>query len=261
MPEQSVEPGYCRCGCGTWVGFFRATSRRDGAVKGAPRRFAKGHNSYERAIDMAGERIGRLVVSGRVRTDDGKAWWLCRCDCGEQKVVLGSSLRRANATRSCGCLGREKATGAPRTHGHSVGGTMTPTYRAWRAMKYRCYVETCSFYPLYGGRGITVCDRWLESFENFLADMGERPKEPKGLSLDRIDNDGDYEPGNCRWATAKQQARNRRDSTASHCQRGHEWTAENTYVHSGKRHCRACRHLSYSRQKQKRQGATNDRNK
>lgn len=95
-----------------------------------------------------------------------------------------------------------------RTHGHTSNGRISSTYAAWYAMKGRCYNPRCAGFKNYGGRGIKVCDRWLNSFESFLADMGEKPSPE--LSLDRINNNGNYEPGNCRWATSSQQARNKR---------------------------------------------------
>lgn len=154
-----------------------------------------------RAKDMAGTRVGRLVVLRRTE-DVGRAMWLCLCDCGTTKAVHGAKLRRG-ATVSCGCYSRDRVT----THGASRTGKKTGTYRSWEKMKARCLCPTDNRYEYYGGRGITICQSWVESFESFLADMGERPP---GTSLDRIDNSKGYEPANCRWATREQQMRNTR---------------------------------------------------
>lgn len=140
-------------------------------------------------------RYGRLTVLGATR--DG---WLCLCDCGTEVVVTGTHLRQGRVV-SCGCYNRDRIA-APRTHGMSN----SRAYIAWRSMHQRCRDPNRDSYPLYGARGIRVCERWAQ-FENFLADMGE---PPKGTSLDRKDSEGHYEPKNCRWATAKEQSRNRR---------------------------------------------------
>ena len=153
------------------------------------------------AIDMAEARFGRLCVIGRSGSLRGRAVWQCKCVCGAKARVLGQDLRRGK-TRSCGCL-----VGRPVTHGHSVGGQLSGTYRSWRSMLTRCRDPKSNRYQYYGGRGISVCDRWKESFKNFLVDMGERPA---GKSLDRLDNDGNYEPSNCRWATPSEQRLNSR---------------------------------------------------
>ncbi len=145
-------------------------------------------------IDMTGFRVGSLtVVSRGPNSSHRQPRWLCQCDCGNTALVNGLRLRRA-LTRSCGCL-----RSRPPEHGMS----RSPTYASWAAMKGRCKDKSSRH---HGARGISVCERW-EDFNNFLADMGERPA---GHSIDRIDNDGNYEPGNCRWATATTQARNTR---------------------------------------------------
>jgi hypothetical protein len=155
-------------------------------------------------LDLTGQRFGRLIAFELApeRTSNGKARWICRCDCGAGTTVDARNLR-SGSTLSCGC--HRRAIGE-RTLTH--GRTNTPEFRAWTQMLYRCLNVRCAHYRHYGGRGITVCARWMASFENFLADVGERPSAD--YSLDRKDNDGPYAPGNVRWATPTQQANNRR---------------------------------------------------
>jgi hypothetical protein len=158
-------------------------------------------------IDLTGQRFSLLIVVGRAdsyRHPDGRcgeARWLCRCHCGAESIVAGSRLRRGT-TRSCGCR-RALAPLDRITHGMS----REPEYRSWRAMHQRCSEPRRINWAYYGGRGIRVCSRWA-SFRTFLEDVGRKPSPAH--SLDRIDNAGHYEPGNVRWATPSEQARNRR---------------------------------------------------
>lgn len=154
--------------------------------------------------NLCGQTFGHMVVIEFAGTTPlGLSLWVCRCDCGKIKTVRGSHLKSGN-TKGCGCL-----IGKSRKHGMST----TSTYGIWRTMKTRCSNPKFKFYYRHGGRGIRVCKRW-QKFENFLEDMGERPP---GLSLERQDNNGDYEPGNVVWATPKQQAANRRSNGKKPC--------------------------------------------
>lgn len=155
---------------------------------------------------LKGKRFGRLIVLDRGGVaPNGEILWSCQCQCGRITKVMSWSLVSGN-TRSCGCLKIEKFLGRITKHGHSTRSRTAPAYTSWCKMLTRCNNPNDTHYDRYGGRGIKVCKRWTEKFENFLNDMGERPI---GSTLERINNDGDYEPGNCRWVTRKDQMRNR----------------------------------------------------
>lgn len=156
---------------------------------------------------VVGDRFTKLVAAQFICRDfAGAQYWLCNCDCGGQTVARGHSLQRGDY-KSCGCLKAELVRGlGARNRTHGVTGTSI--YLAWKSMITRCYYQKYSGYKNYGGRGITVCDRWRTSFENFLADVGQKPTAQH--SLDRINNDGHYEPSNVRWATRTEQNRNTR---------------------------------------------------
>jgi len=186
----------CQCDCGSTKNIVGAELTR-GHTKscgcwGREQSFIIQYQS------LVGKRFGRLIVLKFMGKGSNGHLYECKCDCGVILTVLSNNLR-GKTTNSCGCLQLDKIT----IHGK----TGTKVFNAWRAMKYRCLNPNDTSYQDYGGRGIKVCDKWLESFENFYKDMGD---PPEGMSLDRIDVNGNYEPSNCRWADKKVQSNNTR---------------------------------------------------
>lgn len=195
----------CRCECGAVKAFaaselLRGSAKSCGCMRAAPR------------LDLTGQMFGRLTATRRIPGENGaEARWLCECSCGGTSLSTSYNLQGGH-TRSCGCLAAETRS-APRVHGHAPrNGDAHPLYSTWQSMLTRCTNENAQAWKYYGAKGVTVCDRWRNDFAAFLADMGERPE---GKTLDRIDPFGNYEPGNCRWATGSEQALNKRNSVAN----------------------------------------------
>lgn len=161
--------------------------------------------------EMIGKKFGRFTILKRVKNATGsrRSRWLCLCECGNNHITTGELLRNGGS-KSCGCLkieagykkGKEKFK-----HGHTIGGR-TKEYSIWKGIRSRCFNKNSKAYPNYGGRGIIICDKWKNDFKAFLGDMGRIPKDKS--SIDRINNNGNYEPGNCRWSTPLEQNRNKR---------------------------------------------------
>ena len=151
--------------------------------------------------DLTGKKFGRLTVICEADQKWGHRHWRCSCECGRECVAAGTELKRSR-TRSCGCVHKEKMT-----HGECADLGKFREYRIWRDMKSRCSNPKATGYGYYGAKGITVCPEWRKSFEQLLSDMGRAPT--KFHSIDRMDPTGGYEPGNCRWATPREQAANK----------------------------------------------------
>src|SRR5262249_15497270 len=195
----------CRCDCGTQRLVFGHSLRQGDST-------CCGCRNARAPLNLIGQRFGRWSVLGLCpeRHRCGGATylcWLCRCACGVERVLVGTSLRQGK-TRSCGCLLREEVAKRATRHGHCRGGKTTSIYGRWKSMMQRCFNPNNPQYSNYGGRDITVHERWFD-FENYYTDVGD---PPPGMSLDRINNDGDYQPWNWQWATQSMQNYNQRRS-------------------------------------------------
>ena len=166
-------------------------------------------------LDLTGQVFDHLtVIKYAGRNKHGRKVWACRCDCPNRTEiqVLGHNLRPEGHTKSCGCLKLERLRARATTHGHTQGRTLTPEYRCWVNLRTRCLNPNSQDWTRYGGRGIKVCQQWQgdDGFSHFYQDMGPKPEPKRRYSIDRIDPNGDYEPGNCRWATKSVQNHNQR---------------------------------------------------
>ena len=185
----------CQCDCGTQkiVKPHDITSGRSNQCRKC------WANKLRNENDISGKSFGKWLVITREENDQsGNTRYIVQCKCGIKRSMIAASLTSGKSTQCRRC--------SSTTHGHN----RTPTNRTWIDIRARCYSPNNKGYKNYGGRGITMCDRWGESFENFMQDMGEKPK---GLTIDRIDNDGNYEPSNCRWVTRSENNRNRAKRT------------------------------------------------
>ena len=158
-------------------------------------------------IDLSRQKFGRWTVQGFVGRQGHDSYWDCLCDCGNTSRVRGNDLKIGHS-QSCGCYNRERVAKRRTTHGHTKNGLVSREYRRWRNMMTRCYNTKVKSYKDYGARGIKVCERW-HTFENFFEDVGVFPD---GLTLDRVDNSGDYTPDNWRFATQEEQKNNKRSN-------------------------------------------------
>lgn len=172
----------------------------------------RGPSAFEvpmKQLNITGERYGKLVAIKRLPECGTRSRWKLLCDCGKETTALLGNLRKGDI-KSCGCAGSRKTIGERSIkHGHGIGYRKSRTAAAWRNAKTRCFNKRCAKFPAYGGRGITMCQEWASDFRAFLRDMGECPDD---LTLERINVNGNYEPGNCEWIPHAMQAKNRRNT-------------------------------------------------
>lgn len=196
----------CRCECGNDCD-VRADQLKDGTTRSCGCFAADRNAEFD---DLTGRSFGRLTVIGFSHRPKKTRYWACVCKCGSEAIVPGNNLV-SGKTKSCGCFHKERAADMARAMGAgniTHGMTKSREYEVWHGMKQRCLDAGADDYKYYGAKGVSVCERWLNSFENFYADMGPRPS--KIHQIDRRDPYGNYEPSNCRWVTPKEQQRNRR---------------------------------------------------